>query len=310
MPLKEILLKILTIGTVFCFSYLAASVFIKDAFFRKVKAAVNKRRQEIMRPVSYPYRWMNRLNNRYIEKSNIKRYLPFMGLFPLLFLEFGIAVTVFIVTLSKEGSLAAASALSVFAAILPLLLLDFLSSYFAEKTQNDLASFISVLARWSSVKNDVFFAFEKALESGLNEPLHTYVRDLTVQIRCGMNAEDALDRFSNRLGDAEFKDAILNIKQNVRFRGDFNALLTNMEGRFYRMQEERNRRKISTLGDRTLIVATIFAVIGLAVYFLKSNEKISAFYLHDPSGKLLLSVLCLLFLSGMILFMNITKVKE
>lgn len=258
----------------------------------------------------YQYEWMNKLNTRYIEKTNLKRYIPFIDLTWLLVLETVIPVTIFVFTFIKTGSVLSALPLSMFAAVIPLLLLDFLAGYNVEKTQNDLASFISVLARWCSVKNDIFYAFEKSLESGLNEPLNTFVRDLTVQIKCGINPSDALDHFSNRLGDSEFKDAILNIKQNVKFRGDGNALLANMESRLYRMQEERNKRKISTLGDRTMILCTIIAVLGLAIYFLKSNEKIASFYFQETSGKILLFALCLLFILGIVLFMNVTKVKE
>lgn len=310
MPIKKILFYILYTGTVTCFSYLVALVFIKDPMLRKIKAKINNHQRYRIKPVNYPYAWMMKMNDRYIEKTNIKRYIGFMDLPLLLALELGIIVIIFFWVIIKGGSITSALLLALFAAMIPLFALDFLAAYNLEKTQKDLASFVSVLARWSSVKNNVFYAFEKALESGLNEPLNTFVRDLTVQVRCGINPEDALDLFSNRLGDREFKDAILNIKQNVRFRGDANTLLTNMESRFYRMQEERNKRKISTLGDRTMIVCTIASVLGLAMYFLKSNDKISNFYLHDPSGKILLVVLYCLFLFGMILFMNITKIKE
>lgn len=310
LPINNLILTILYTGTVTIFSYFVALIFINGPVIRKLKAYGNNHQKYRVKPVKYPYRWMNQLNVRYIEKTNIKRYIGFMDLPQLLAFELGLIIIIFSWMMIKQGSLISALPLALFAAMIPLFALDFLAAYNLEKTQKDLASFVSVLARWSSVKNNVFYAFEKALDSGLNEPLNTFVRDLTVQVRCGINPEDALELFSNRLGDREFKDAILNIKQNVRFRGDANTLLTNMESRFYQMQEEMNKRKISTLADRTMIICTISAVLGLAIYFLKSNEKIASFYLHDPSGKFLLVVLYLLFLLGMILFMNITKIKE
>ena len=296
--------------TLLTFSYFFVSIFfdrIEKLKKSVIGAFVKHKGVEIPR---YKSKVLTFLQNRYIDKTNIKRYLPFFNLNLLILLETVIVITVFCITVSKMNVTLPPLILSLLLAEVPLICLDFLANKNNEKIKNELASFISVLARWCSVKNDIFYAFEKASESGLREPLNTYVKDLIIQVRCGIHPMDALDCFSKRFDDTEFKDAILNIKQNIKFRGDGSVLLSGMESRLYKIQEESNKRKISTHGDRTLIVFIMFLVLFMAWYFLKTNQKIQSFYLETNPGRIMLLIFLIIFTLGTFMFMSITKFKE
>ncbi len=63
-----------------------------------------------------------------------------------------------------------------------------------------------------------------------------------------------------------------------------------MEDQFYRMEEEYNRRRISTLRDRITIYILMFAVLFICYGFLKINPDVEAFYLETFKGRLLITL--------------------
>lgn len=278
----------------------------KDYHNRRLQREVKKYTRTIHVKLSL----FERLEIKLVDKSNIRQYIPFMN-FQLLLLS---GCLIFILTFQPVYRIvyfipSTAIICGVFS-LIPVFLLDLLGRYNSEAVRRRLAEFISVLNRWCAVKEDIFYAFERSVESGVGEPLRTFVRDMTIQVKCGIDPMEALDLLQMKVDNAQFGDFIINIKQNIKFRGDIRKLLTNMEMQFYKLEEEYNRRKISTYKDRLLIFVLMFCVLFTGYFFLKFNPRVEAYYLATMEGKALLAFFTLLFAGGIYFTFGITRFKH
>ncbi len=251
-----------------------------------------------------------RLELVYIVKSNIRHYLPFMNIYLLLAVVILLFLAVYRPVNRLLGFLPSSAVISAIFSMIPLFALDLLSRYNSETVRKRLAEYISVLNRWCSVKEDIMYAFEKSLSSNIGEPLQSFIRDMVIQVNRGMEAPDALDMLQMKVDNPQFRDFIINIKQSLRNRGDILKLLTNLENQFYRIDEEYNRRSISTYKDRMLIYFIMFGVLVMAYFFINFTPQIGDFYLRTLEGKLLLTVSCGMYALGFYLTAGITRFKH
>jgi Flp pilus assembly protein TadB len=253
---------------------------------------------------------LERMELAYIDKSNIRHYIPFMNIYMLIV----VIIALFLLALNPVyGLLHFLPSSVVIAAIIsmvPLFALDLLARYNSEVIRKSLAEYVSVLNRWCSVKEDIMYAFEKSLDSSIGEPLRTFIRDMVIQVNRGMEPTEALDMLQLKVDNPQFRDFILNIKMSMKHRGDIIKLLTNLEEQFYRIDEEYTRRSISTYKDRLLIYFIMFAVLAVAYFFINFTPQIHSFYLQSTDGKLLLTLFCGMYVLGFYLTAGITKFKH
>lgn len=244
-----------------------------------------------------------------IDKSNIRHYIPIMN-FNMLFV---ICACIFLAALKPVYKIVyfvpTTLIVSLLFSLVPLLILDIMGRYNSEKIRKRLAEFISVLNRWCAVKEDIFYAFEKSLDSGIGEPLRTFIRDMTIQVKRGIDPLEALEILHFKVDNTQFRDFVVNVKQNIKSRGDIRKLLTNLESQFYKIEEEYNRRKISTYRDRLLLYIVMFAVLFVGYSFFKSNPQVENFYLGTTFGKSLLMLFTVLYALGLYMSMRITRFK-
>lgn len=259
------------------------------------------------RTVSVKMTWIEKIELYLIDRSNIRHYIPFMNYFTLILLSslifaflYGPVYRVFYFAPSTV-------IICLLFSLIPFFILDLMGRYNSEKIRRKLAEFISVLNRWCAVKEDIFYAFEKAVDSSVGEPLSTFIRDMVIQVNRGIEPLEALEILNIKVNNPQFKDFIVNIKQVIKHRGDIRKLLTNMEAQFYKIEEEYNRRKISTYKDRLIIYVVMFLVLIVGFYFIKSNPKIEQYYLGTVTGKSLLTLFCLMYAVGFLLTVRIAR---
>lgn len=251
-----------------------------------------------------------RLELLYIEKTNIRHYIPFMNIYILLIVIVLIFLLVYRPVDSLLRFLPSSAVISGIISMAPLFALDLLSRYNSETVRKMLSEYISVLNRWCSVKEDIMYAFEKSLKSNVGEPLQTFIRDMVIQVNRGMDTSDALDMLQMKVDNPQFRDFIVNIKLSLRNRGDIIKLLTNLENQFYKIDEEYNRRSISTYKDRLLIYFIMFGVLAIAYFFINFTPQIGDFYLRTIEGKLLLMMFSGMYALGFYLTAGITKFRN
>lgn len=251
-----------------------------------------------------------RLELLYIEKSNIRHYIPFLNLPVLLAISAILFIVVYRPVFKLLEFIPSAIVISAVISLIPLFALDLLSRYNSETVRKKLSEYISVLNRWCSVKEDIMYAFEKSLSSNIGEPLQTFIRDMVIQVNRGMDPSEALDLLQKKVDNPQFRDFVINIKLSLRHRGDMIKLLSNLESQFYRIDEEYNRRRISTYRDRMLIYFIMFAVLAAAYFFISFTPQVGNFYLHTMEGKLLLMVFSGMYALGFYLTAGIMKFKH
>lgn len=308
---------LLVFATAFFSFHLVSGMDIRSMLFDRfdrLNSEYNERRiiREIKRyerSVPFKMNMVEKVELFLIDKSNIRHYIPFMNFYTLILLCLLIFAAVFGPIYRALLFFPSTLIISMIFSLLPIFILDLMCRHNSEKIRRKLAEFISVLNRWCAVKEDIFFAFEKSIDSNIGMPLKTFIRDMVIQVEHGIEPLDALEILMMKVDNAQFKDFIINIKQSVRYRGDIRRLLTNLENQFYKIEEEFNRRKISTYKDRMLIYIVMFAVLFTGYWFLKLNPHVEEFYMCTFEGKTLLVFFCILYASGFWLSLRISSFK-
>lgn len=162
-----------------------------------------------------------------------------------------------------------------------------------------------LLSRWCQVREDLMFAFEKSLETGLDEPMKSAVSELITRIRGGMSPDRALDLIQKQISNENFTDLIAAIRFNFRHRGQLTALLEQLEIQFHRVEEEFDRRRLSNARDVTLTILILLAVPILFVVRLIGSGQVSEIFMETLIGKLTLSLSGALYLSAITAFLLI-----
>lgn len=266
--------------------------------------------RKYLRPAAIDMNLIERVELFLIDKSNIRRYLPFINFYTLLIIVAVIFTAIFKPIYNTFMFIPTTLIICIIFSMVPVIILDLMAKYNSEKVRSRLAEFISVLNRWCSVRDDIFYAFSKSVDSGLGEPLSTFVRDMVIQVNRGIAPVEALEILQMKVDNVQFRDFIINVKQNIRCRGDIKKLLSNLEEQFYRIEEEYTRRKISTYKDRLLIYFVMFAVLFTGYSFLKMNPRVEDYYFGTFEGKSLLSFFSLLYIIGIYLTSGITRFKN
>ncbi len=254
--------------------------------------------------------FIEKLSLKYIERSNIKEFIPFFKLEYLIVVSviiFGISFSFIYRVLYFVPSAILIASLFSFS---PFLILDILGRYNSARIRRELASFISILNRWCAVKEDLFYAFEKSVDSGIDEPLKMFITDMVVQVKRGIPREEALEMLRLKVNNSQFSNFIINVKMSMKNRGDIRKLLTVMEEQFYRIEEEFNRRNISTFRDRIFTYAIMVSFTFIGYGFIKINPDVESFYLGTVSGKILLTAFCFIYAVGFFTTISINSYKH
>ncbi len=244
-----------------------------------------------------------------IDKSNIRRYIPFMNFYVLLLMSSLVFFITYITIYDFLRFLPSSAIIAGVFFFMPSIVLEIMGFYNSDYTRRKLGYFISVLMQWIDVKEDIIYAFEKAIPV-IGEPLKSYIRDMTVQVRRGMDPQDALTILKMKIDNPQFTDFILNIKQNIKYRGDLKVLLNNMEEQFYKLEQEFNRRKISTFWDKIYIVLAMILVVIIAFMLIRSNPKALNFYTNTIEGKMYITLFAFLYGIGFYIMTTISRFKH
>ena len=246
---------------------------------------------------------------RYIEQTNIKKYIPGMTI-KKFFLAMGIIFLVSqIIWMNITDSFSLSFLFSAFISSFPLMGLDVIRHMNHKKIRSDISKMLSVLNRWYSIKEDLLTAFEKTSQSDIREPLKTYVRDFVIQVNKGLDLNEAFFILERKVDSSFFRMFILNISQAVKNRGDISTLLLNLENEAYLLEQEYNRRKFKTANDRIIIYIVMLSILLIGYKIIFINQKTGNFYMETPVGKILISIYFIFYLIGFIISMGITKLN-
>ena len=244
---------------------------------------------------------------KYIEQSNIKKYIPGMNLKIFCMLMGLIFLVSQFIWLKITDSLLLGFLFSLFISSFPFMGLDVMCHLNHQKIRSDISKMLSVLNRWYSIKEDLILAFEKTSQSNISEPLKTYIRDFVIQVNKGLDINQAFFILERKVDSAFFRMFVLNISQAIKNRGDINTLLLNLENEAYVLEKEYSRRKFKTANDRIIIYIVMLSILLIGYKIIFINSKTGTFYMETPLGKILISIYFVFYLIGFIVSTGITK---
>ncbi len=155
---------------------------------------------------------------------------------------------------------------------------------------------VSHLARWCQVREDLLYAFEKSLESGLSEPMNSFVQQLLTRIHGGMETNKALQLLADTTDDEHFRDLITALRFNFNYRGHLAQFLDHMEMQLYKLEEETVQRRISSARDRKL--GWMITGLGPLIFLFRmiTDQTTRQLMLETFTGKVVLVISCICFL--------------
>lgn len=255
--------------------------------------------------VKFEITLLERINFRYIERSNIKEIVPFASIYILIFISVSIFIFSMVYLLPSIRNLISATVLSGIMAIIPLMLLDLRAKAMSERARRDLFSFVSNLRIWAQTKSDLLYIFDKASQD--EGVLARYSGHLVAQIRKGLTEQQALEIFRMKVNNDYFDTFILNISHAFVNQGDIVKLLYKLEKEAARLEKAYNDRKIKTLLDRIMVIGLMIGTLMVAVYLLTGNDIVRRVYVDSFAGQVVLSVASIFFALGVALMTRVTK---
>ncbi len=223
----------------------------------------------------------------------------------------GLLVSALFFTLALRAGAGTVGATVVLVAVTgaQFLALDTVAAIQGERTRRRLLELVGLLNRWCSVREDLLFAFEKSLATGLGEPMKGHVRDLVTRIRGGMGVERSLELFGEVSDHPQFRDFVGGVRFNLRYRGDLAKFLEGTETQLGRIEEEYNRRRISTARDRAVVLGVLGAVPPLALVMLSGGNSAHTLFLGTDLGVIALYVGIGLYILGAYLLVTASGVR-
>ena len=287
---------------------------IFKALTRSAEIAYDKRRtrQEAVRLLhrnNLKPNFVDLLEIKLIDKPNIRRVIPFMNLKLLLLLECLVAGVSFQMLSGIFVFPPTTAVMSILVAGVPIMILDVIGRFHSTKIRRRLCDFVSCIGRWLAVKEDLIFAFEKTAPM-MEEPLSSYLKELVVQIKMGVPPENSLDYLALKIDSPHFRDFVVNVKGNLKCKGDIRRLISILERQFYELEKEYVRRNISSSGDRILLYVIAAFSLVLCLYMLLMVPAARQFYTESTFGKIIMMAFGLLFGGGTIMFSMFSKTKS
>ncbi|MCL5069605.1 MAG: hypothetical protein M1308_01700 [Actinobacteria bacterium] len=279
--------------------------------YNRLRDAYNNQRiaeevKKYTRTIHIKLSLLEKLEIRYVDKPNLRRWLPFMNLNIIMAVSLILSVVTFGLVYSKLYHIPSSLSLAAIIFCVPFVGLDMLSKYNSERVRKKLATFVAILNKWCDVKEDIIYIFENSIES-VGQPLASFITDCIIQMKSGLNEYEALDIFSMKVDSEQFQDFVLNLKQNRKHRGKLKELLTNLEDEFFNLEEEYDRRKITTFGSRLRVYGLMVFVAAVGYFFMQFNSDVKHFYLQDEAGKLLMTVFFIIYFIAFIISTKITS---
>ncbi|MBI9013847.1 MAG: type II secretion system F family protein [Clostridiales bacterium] len=252
---------------------------------------------------------LDEMQMHFIERSNIKQYIPFMNLYLLLFILSMVFVISTVMMLPVVGNIITASILAAVVSSVPLMILDLLGKQMSERARRDLYTYISTLKSWANMKSDIVFIFDRTAQ-GVTGPLSSHTRQMVAQIKAGLPADVALELLRLKVNNQYFDTFILNISQAFDNQGDLVKLLAKLEKEAFKLEKAYNDRKIRTLLDRTLVFGFMIVTLIIAVSLLYGNETVRDTFVDTTGGQIVLALSTLVFALGIFLQFRITNFEH
>lgn len=189
--------------------------------------------------------------------------------------------------------------ISILMASLPYLVTNLMMEDTQVKIGQEVTKLISAMARWSLIKDDIFYCFEKSLHY-VDPPLKNFIESFLIKVEYSGQVDSAFEELINRSKNESYLNLMLNIRQIELSKGDLPYLLSRLEEEAYKIRGEQMRRTSDTAIDRTIIYLASLLTIVIASLLLIFNDRFQHFYLKTALGRYLIVLFIALYFIGFI----------
>ncbi len=194
-----------------------------------------------------------------------------------------------------------------FPAYIPFMLYEIYESVQKQKEQKNITGLLMILTKWSAVKNDAVYCLQKATKSQLASPIAGYVYDICLRLESGMGVSETLKMSEERVLSEELRYVFQNIRYAYEKGGSLYSIFKNLEGQFFKIDEETYKRKISTANDIYSLYSSVALVVASFIIIVINNPYSKNYYLNSERGIFILGLFSLLFFLGVIIMGRIIK---
>ena len=171
---------------------------------------------------------------------------------------------------------------------------------------SEMVTFISLMSRWATVKDDIYFCIEKSSER-VGGSLKKYLSNFLMYVKYTGLSDEGFQRLLLYSENEMYRNFIINLQQAAYSKGDLCQLLERLEEEAYLIEGEHSRLIYETFWDRFVIgMVGIVALLisGMVLYF---NPLMQNFYFETSLGQILLTFYILLFLLAIYITSKITN---
>jgi Flp pilus assembly protein TadB len=246
------------------------------------------------------------LHRKISYTSGLKETFVHLNVYSFMGLSVVIAIFVSYLFFSFTGLLFASLLLGLGGLILPWLVLSTWCEKKNATLSTEMVTFISLMSRWATVKDDIYFCIEKSSET-VGVSLKKYLKNFLMYVKYTGLSDEGFQRLLLYSENEMYRNFIINLQQAAYSKGDLCQLLERLEEEAYLIEGEHSRLIYETFWDRFIIgsvgVVTLL-ISGIVLYF---NPLMQDFYFDTSFGQILLTLYIILFLLSIYVASKITN---
>lgn len=259
--------------------------------------------------IQFEINTLDRWTLRFIERSYVKRVLPFMNIYILLTTVAILFILAYTFVVQLIPNFIAVLIVSGIVASLPMLILEMLGKVMSDRARQDLYTYVATMHGFARTRSDINFIFSKTAET-MTGPLSVHTKVMVAQIKANLDPEIAMELLKMKISNNHFDVFMLNIMEAYKNQGDLVSLLAKLETEFFRLEEAYNSRKMKTLFDRNLLMGFMLMSLTVTMGMVTTNERARFLFFETIEGQYIFSISAICFAIGMFWQFKITDFKH
>jgi len=250
--------------------------------------------------------YLHKLHKKIIYTTHGRPFIESLNIYNFIYVSCLLFIFGWLMSYLYTNLLLPSFVLGFILSMIPSLIIDFISQHSNNQLSLEVAKFISVLTRWSVIKEDIYFCFEKSIDQ-IEPPLKLFISDFLMHVKYSGHIGYAFDIIIDQTHNEMLRNLMINLQQTTYSKGDLVELLERLEEESYQIFGEHERRKTETYFDKIAIYFSIICVLLMTMTVLVTNRQMQEFYLYTPIGQYLLSFFSILFFLGIYVSSRITS---
>jgi len=250
--------------------------------------------------------YLHKLHRKIIYTTHGRPFIESLNIYNFIYVSCLLFIFGWLMSYLYTNLLLPSFVLGFILSMIPSLIIDSISQYSNNQLSLEVAKFISVLTRWSVIKEDIYYCFEKSIDQ-IEAPLKLFISDFLMHVKYSGHIGYAFDIIIDQTHNEMLRNLMINLQQTTYSKGDLVELLERLEEESYQIFGEHERRKTETYFDKIAIYFSIICVLLMTMTVLVTNRQMQEFYLYTPFGQYLLSFFSILFFLGIYVSSRITS---